>query len=80
MRKWEDDRIADVLLILIFLTIVVLKCVDVIKLSWLELSAIIWVPFLIGIALSIFMLVWFGISVIREKIKEKKQNEWCKNE
>ena len=65
-----EDRIVDAFFIVGVLTILVLKLMNIITIPWLWLTAIIWIPFSIGIVLAIILLILF---IIENKIhKEKK--------
>lgn len=62
-----EDRAADAILILIVITIIVLKCCNIIQVSWLWLTAIIWIPFFAGCLLAIFLVLMFLIESYIDK-------------
>ena len=62
-----EDRAADAILILIVVTIIVLKCCNIIQVSWLWLTAIIWIPFSAGCLLAIFLVLMFIIESYIDK-------------
>ena len=70
MRDPEDKYI-DIFIILCVVTVVVLKLTGVITWSWLWLTAIIWVPFLIGCVIATGIILLAIIQNTIEKIKEK---------
>lgn len=70
MRDFEDKCI-DILIILCIVAVIVLKITGVITISWLWISAIIWIPFLIGCVLAIGIILLAIIENAIEKIKEK---------
>jgi len=68
----NEDRVADIFLMVAAITVIILKITNVIKISWLWLTSIIWIPFTLGIVLSFGLFFFYlGIMLI-DKIKEKK--------
>ena len=65
----NEDRIADVLIIIAIITVIVLKLCNVITISWLWLTSIVWIPFLVGVGFAAFIMIWFIVSIIYDKIK-----------
>ena len=74
----DFDCIVEIGMILAVIVVVILKLTGIITLSWLWLSAIIWVPALAGMALMFMVLVVMITRGIIELIKENK-NERYKN-
>ena len=69
----DENRIADIFLSVAAITVIILKITNVIKISWLWLTSIIWIPFALGIVLSFGLLFFYlGIMLI-DKIKEKNK-------
>lgn len=72
-RNTRTDIVADIGFVLLVIALVVLKLTNVIPLSWLWLSAIIWIPLCIGLALITILiitcLVKDIINIIRRNIK-----------
>lgn len=72
-RKTRTDIVADIGFVLLVIALVVLKLTNVIPLSWFWLSAIIWIPLCIGLALITILiitcLVKDIINIIRRNIK-----------
>ena len=66
-----EDRCIDILIILCVVAVIVLKITGVITIPWLWISAIIWIPFLIGCILAIGIILLAIIENAIEKIKEK---------
>lgn len=68
----DEDRLVDVFIIGIIITVIILKITNVIKISWLWLLSPIWILFGVGIVLAIGLTI---ICIIEEFInkKEKKQ-------
>lgn len=69
----DEDRVADIFLIVAAITVIILKITNVIKISWLWLTSIIWVPFTLGIILSIGMFFFYLGIILIDKIKEKNK-------
>jgi len=68
----NEDRVADIFLMVAAITVIILKITNVIKISWLWLTSIIWIPFTLGIVLCFGLFFFYlGIMLI-DKIKEKK--------
>lgn len=68
----NEDRVADIFLIVAAITVVILKITNVIKISWLWLTSIIWIPFVLGLVLCFGLFFFYlGIMLI-DKTKEKK--------
>ena len=70
MRDFEDKCI-DIFIILCIVAVIVLKITGVITIPWLWISAIIWIPFLLGCILAIIIVMIAIIQNAIEKIKEK---------
>jgi membrane protein YdbS with pleckstrin-like domain len=68
----SEDRITDVFIVSIILCIVLGKIFGVINWSWWVILAPIWVPFLLGIALLIGVMIYLVILFIIKK-------DWRKN-
>lgn len=65
----NGDRIADVLIIIAIIAVIVLKLCNVITISWLWLTSIVWIPFLVGLGFAVLIMIWFIVSIIYDKIK-----------
>ena len=72
MRNIED-RITDIIIVLIVLAIIVLKILNIITISWFWLLSPIWLLFIIGIILSIAFGIAFIIATIN--MTKEKDNE-----
>ena len=68
----DSDRVADILIIVIFLSIIGLKIANVITLSWFWLFSPIIFLFGIGIILAIFMTL---ACIISTYIDNKRRNK-----
>ena len=66
-----EDRCIDIFIILCVVAVIVLKITGVITIPWLWISAIIWIPFLIGCIIAIGIVLLAIIENAIEKIKEK---------
>jgi TRAP-type C4-dicarboxylate transport system permease small subunit len=66
-----EDRCIDIFIILCVVAVIVLKITGVITIPWLWISAIIWIPFLIGCIIAIGIILLAIIENAIEKIKEK---------
>lgn len=58
----SEDRITDILIIGIIITVIVLKITNVITISWLWLLSPIWILFGIGCALAFVFLIIVAIE------------------
>ena len=67
----DEDRIADIFLIIAAITVIILKITNVIKISWLWLTSIIWIPFALGLVLIFVLIIWYEIEVIIDMIRRK---------
>lgn len=67
----DEDRIADIFLIIAAITVIILKITNIIKISWLWLTSIIWIPFALGLVLTFVLIIWYEIEVIIDKIRRK---------
>lgn len=67
----DEDRIADIFLIIAAITVIILKITNVIKISWLWLTSIIWIPFALGLVLTFVLIIWYEIEVIIDMIRRK---------
>lgn len=65
----NEDRIADILIIIAIIAVIVLKLCNVITISWLWLTSIVWIPFLVGLGFAALIMIWFVVSIIYDKIK-----------
>lgn len=63
----EGDRIADVFCILVIIAIIVLKITNVITISWFWLTAILWIPLLIGCVLALVLGLFFCVTILIDK-------------
>jgi len=74
--QMNEDRIADICIIGVIITIIVLKLTNVIKISWLWLLSPIWILFGTGIILAIFITI---ACLIKTQLidKKEKENERC---
>ena len=61
-----EDRFVDVAVVIGIITVIVLKIMNVIKISWLWLLSPIWIPLCIGFILSFLLM----LIIIIDKIKE----------
>ena len=68
----NEDRLADAMIILIIITIIALKLCNIITVSWLWLTAIIWIPLAAGLILAIFLLIMFIIESFLEQRRINK--------
>lgn len=71
MDKDLVEKIADYTICIIIIAIIILKLVGVITISWWWLTAIIWVPFLVGMGLVTILMIALAIERTYYKIKEK---------
>jgi len=71
MDKDLVEKIADYTVCIIIIAIIILKLVGVITISWWWLTAIIWVPFLVGMGLVTVLMIALAIERTYYKIKEK---------
>ena len=70
-----EDRFAEGVLILGYLSIIVMRILNVINWSWLWILCPFWLP-IAGIILGIILGIIIGIPFdIYTKIKEKRENE-----
>lgn len=67
----DEDRVADIFLIVAAITVIILKITNVIKISWLWLTSIIWIPFALGLVLTFVLIIWYEIEVIIDMIRRK---------
>ena len=67
----DEDRIVDVVVIIGILGIIIAKLAGWITWPWIWLTAIIWIPFVAGLAIAIGFLLIMIIEYIIEKQKEK---------
>ena len=67
----DEDRIVDIFLIIAAITVIILKITNVIKISWLWLTSIIWIPFALGLVLTFVLIIWYEIEVIIDMIRRK---------
>lgn len=63
----EGDRIADAIFILAIIAVIVLKITNVITISWFWLTAILWIPLLIGCVLALVLGLFFCITILIDK-------------
>ena len=63
----EGDRIADAICILAIIAVIVLKITNVIIISWFWLTAILWIPLLIGCILALVMGLFFCFTILIDK-------------
>ncbi len=63
----EGDRIADVICILTIIAVIVLKITNVITISWFWLTAILWIPLLIGCVLALVLGLLFCVTILIDK-------------
>ena len=63
----EGDRIVDVVFILAIIAVIALKITNVITISWLWLTAILWIPLLIGCVLALVFGLFFYITILIDK-------------
>ena len=68
-----EDRIADIGLIMIFVTIIVLKVTNVITIPWVWLLSPIWILFLVGCILAVILTIMCIIDIKGDK-KENERN------
>lgn len=71
----DEDRVIDIVFILAFIAVIVLKCIGIITISWLWLTAIIWIPFCMGIIVAIGFFIAFAIETLIDKLNKEKKNE-----
>jgi len=67
----DEDRVIDIVFILAFIAVIVLKCMGIITISWLWLTAIIWVPFCMGIIAAIGFFIVFAIETLIDKLNKE---------
>lgn len=72
MRNVED-KVTDVFIVLSIIAVIILKLTGIIQLSWLWLSAIIWVPCLFGCAAIVIMFIMAVVHNYIEEVKEKNK-------
>lgn len=65
----NEDKIVDILLIGAVLTVIILKIVGVIKISWLWLLSPIWILTGLGVVLAVFVTV---LCLIQNYINKKE--------
>lgn len=63
----EGDRIADAICILVIIAVIVLKITNVITISWFWLTAILWIPLLIGCVLALVLGLFFCVTILIDK-------------
>ena len=63
----EGDRIADAICILVIIAVIVLKITNVITISWFWLTAILWIPLLIGCVLALVVGLFFCVTILIDK-------------
>ena len=63
----EGDRIADAIFILVIIAVIALKITNVITISWFWLTAILWIPLLIGCILALVLGLFFCITILIDK-------------
>ena len=63
----EGDRIADAICILVIIAVIVLKITNVITISWFWLTAILWIPLLIGCILALVLGLFFYFTTLIDK-------------
>lgn len=63
----EGDRIADVIFILAIIAVIALKITNVITISWFWLTAILWIPLLIGCILALVLGLVFYFTILIDK-------------
>lgn len=68
----SEDRIIDVFIVSIILGIILAKIFGVINWSWWIILAPIWIPFLLGIALLIGVMIYLVILFIIKKDWRRK--------
>ena len=68
-----EDRIADIGLTMIFVTIIILKITNVIAIPWIWLLSPIWILFLIGCVLAVILTIMCIIDIKGDK-KENERN------
>ncbi len=56
------DRIVDIVICLITITVIVLKICGIITISWLWLLAPLWIPFGIGLVMAVIFIVLYFIE------------------
>lgn len=66
------DRIEDLILLLVIIVVFLLKLLNVIKIPWVWLFSIIWIPCGLMIVFLIFAGLMGAGLAIYDKIKEKK--------
>ena len=65
----DEDRIVDIVIIGAILTVIILKIVGVITISWLWLFSPIWILFGLGLILAVFMTI---ICILSEYIDRRR--------
>lgn len=65
----NEDRVVDIAIIVIVIGIIAAKLTGFISISWLWLTAIIWIPLAIGFVIAFLFILTYCISCIIDKIK-----------
>ena len=71
----DEDRIADIILILGYLSIIIMRILNIINWSWFWILCPFWLPvagILLGLVLGVVIGIPFDIYI---KTKEKRKNE-----
>lgn len=61
------ERIADIFVIFVIILVFVLKICNIITISWLWILAPLWIPFSIGLFLTVFIVIVIVIEQLKEK-------------
>ena len=69
--KMNDDRMADFLIISIFIILILLKILNVITISWLWLLSPIWILIGIGLLFALVFVVLVLINLWYNKIRRR---------
>ena len=66
----DSDKMADIFIVTVIIAILIAKIVGWITWPWIWITAIIWIPFAIGLVLFILLICILIITTIINKIKE----------
>ena len=67
----DEDRYIDMFIFVGIAIVIALKLMNVIQVSWLWLTEIIWIPLLIGLVIAICLLIMFGFELLKNKRRLK---------
>ncbi len=71
--KNKEDRIADITLIILLLSVIILKLTNVIQIPWIWLLCPIWLAFGLGLVLAIIFIILYIYEILFHKEKKNER-------